>query len=122
MIGRTVSQYEITEKLGAGGMGVVYKAFDTELHRQVALKFMPREMSADAEAKDRFKQEARAAAALDHASICTIHEIGETGDSPEYGESQMFIAMAFYEGQRWPPEFGQHAKVAPPNPTEGPEH
>ena len=99
MIGRIVSQYEITEKLGAGGMGVVYKAFDTKLRRQVALKFMPREMSADTEAKERFVHEAQAAAALDHASICTIHEIGETGDSPEYGESQLFIAMAYYEGQ-----------------------
>ena len=99
MIGRIVSQYEITEKIGSGGMGVVYKAFDKKLRRQVALKFMPPDLNADAEAKERFIQEARSAAALDHPSICTIYEIGETDDSPEFGEGQLFIVMAFYEGQ-----------------------
>jgi len=93
MIGKTVSHYRILEKLGEGGMGVVYKAEDTKLKRTVALKFLPPELTRDADAKARFIQEAQAACALDHPDICTIFEIDETGDG------QLFIAMALYEGE-----------------------
>jgi serine/threonine protein kinase len=91
--GKLIGQYQILEKLGRGGMGVVYTARDTKLDRTVALKFLPPHMSTDEEAKQRFIQEAKAASALDHANICTIHDIAETEDG------ELYIVMAYYEGQ-----------------------
>jgi serine/threonine protein kinase len=93
MIGKTISHFKVLEKLGGGGMGVVYLAEDTRLKRTVALKFLPPHLSTDEESKQRFAQEAQSASALNHANICAIHDIGETNDG------QMFIAMAHYEGE-----------------------
>jgi serine/threonine protein kinase/Tfp pilus assembly protein PilF len=107
MIGKTISHYKIIERLGQGGMGVVYKAEDVKLRRPVALKFLPSDLTRDREANQRFIYEAQTASALDHQNVCTIYEIEESDDG------QMFIAMAHYEGETLTEKIDSHPAGLP---------
>ena len=93
MVGQIISHYKILDVLGSGGMGIVYKAEDIKLHRTVALKFLPTELTSNEIAKNRFIYEAQSASSLQHNNICTIHEIDETENG------QLFIVMDYYEGE-----------------------
>ncbi len=99
MIGKIISHYKITDKIGSGGMGMVFKAIDLKLNRPVALKFLPPSFSLEEQNKTRFIQEARLASSLEHPNICTIYEIGETVEKVDNMGNQIFIVMSYCEGE-----------------------